>query len=73
MLYLVEVPDSIRSLETQLNEISKKVDVDDVVSDCLDGLSIQDLLIRIDTLESIIVRTRNVTYERGDSSSGSAA
>ena len=73
MLYLVEVPDSIRSLETQLNEISKKVDVDDVVSHCLDGLSIQDLLIRIDTLESIIVRTRNVTYERGDSSSGSAA
>lgn len=52
MLYLVEVPNSNSSLETRLNEISKKVYVIDVVSDHLDKLSIQDLFARVDTLKS---------------------
>ena len=73
MLYLVEVPDSISSLETRLDEISKKVDAINAVSDCLDGLPIQDLLTRVDTLESQVMRTGNVTYERGNSSLGFAA
>ena len=64
--------DSIRSLETQLNEISKKVVAIDAVSSCLDELPIQKLLTKFDTLESLIVRTENVTYECGDSSSSSA-
>ena len=68
MLHLVEVLDSIRFLEMRL----KKVDVIDVVSIRLNGLPIQDLLARVDTLESQIIRTGNVTYKRGDSLSGSA-
>ena len=71
MLYLVEVFDSIRFLEKQHEEVAKKVDVVDAVSHRLDELSIQELLTRVDTLEPQIVRTGNVTYGRGDSSSGS--
>ena len=41
-----------------------------VVSDCLDGLPIHELLTRVDTLESQTVTTGNVTYEHGDNSSG---
>ena len=39
----------------------------------LDGLPIQKLLKIIDTLESRILRTGNVTYERGGNSLGSTA
>ena len=52
MLYLVEVPNSISSLETRLNEILKKIDAIYAVFSRLDGLPIQDLLTRVDTLES---------------------
>ena len=41
MLYLVEVPDSIRFLEKRLEEISKKVDAITVVTSHLDRLPIQ--------------------------------
>ena len=41
------------------------------MSDRLDRLPIYELLIRVDTLESQIVKMGNVTYECGDSSSGS--
>ena len=71
MLYLVQVSDSIHSLKTRLNEIAKKVDVVDAISGCLDRLPIQYLLTRVDSLESRIMRTGNVTYKRGDSSSSS--
>ena len=37
------------------------------------GLPIQELLTRVDTLESRIVRTENVTYKRRDSLLGSVA
>ena len=73
MLYQVEVLDSISSLETQLNEISKKADAIDVVSGRLDRLPIRDLLARVDTLESRVMRIGNVTYERREISSSSTA
>ena len=72
MLYLVDVPDSIRFLEQRLEDISKKANGIEAVSGCLDGLPIQELLTRVDTLESQVLRTGNVT-ERGDSSSSSVA
>ena len=69
----MKLHDSIRSLKTRLNEIFKKADVVDAVFDRVDGLSIQDLLTRVDTLESQLVRIGNVTYEHGDSWSGFVA
>ena len=39
----------------------------------LDGLPIRDLLARVDTPESRVMRIGNVTYERGDSSSSVSA
>ncbi|KAA0046894.1 uncharacterized protein E5676_scaffold298G00720 [Cucumis melo var. makuwa] len=65
MLYLVEVSDSIRYLESRLKEIFKKL------VKCVKGLLIQELLARVDTLEANVRRT--VNYERGDSSSGFVA
>ena len=66
MLYLVEVPDSIRFLETRLEEISQKVVAINAETGRLDKIPIQELLTRVDTLETKVVRTGN--YERGDSS-----
>ena len=71
MLYLVEVPDSIRYLESRLDEISEKTDTIDEVADRVEGLPIQELLARIDTLEANVERTSN--FEYGDSSSGFVA
>ena len=73
ILHLMEVPGSIRLMEERLEEVSERADAVDVVSGRLDGLPIQDLLARVDTLESQILRIGNVSYERGDSSSGSVA
>ena len=73
MLYLVEVPDSIQFLEQQLKDIAKNVDGIEAMFGRLDRLPIQELLTRVDTLESRVMRTENVTYEHGDSSSGSVA
>ena len=73
MLHLVEVLDSIQFLEKRCEKVSKKADVIDVVASCLDGLTIQEWLIRFDTLESRIVKTGNVIYEHGDSSSSYVA
>ena len=73
MLHLMEVPDSIRFMEERLEEVSERAAAVDAVSGRLDGLPIQDLLARVDMLESQIQRIGNVPYERGDSSSGSVA
>ncbi|KAA0025392.1 uncharacterized protein E6C27_scaffold1220G00220 [Cucumis melo var. makuwa] len=54
MLYLVEVPDSIRYLESRLDEISEKTDTIDAVAGRVEGLPIQELLARVDTLETNI-------------------
>ncbi|TYK07341.1 uncharacterized protein E5676_scaffold202G00570 [Cucumis melo var. makuwa] len=71
MLYLVEVPDSIRFLESRLEEIAEKIDTIDAVAGRVKGLSIQKLLARVDTLEGNIGRTGS--HELGDSSTGSVA
>ncbi|KAA0053838.1 uncharacterized protein E6C27_scaffold135G002280 [Cucumis melo var. makuwa] len=71
MLYLVEVPDFVRYLESRLDEISEKTDIINAVAGRVEGLSIQELLARVDTLEANAGRT--VNYEYGDSSSGFVA
>ncbi|KAA0055009.1 uncharacterized protein E6C27_scaffold43052G001620 [Cucumis melo var. makuwa] len=71
MLYLVEVPDSIRYLESRLDKISEKTNIIDVVAGRVEGLPIQELLARVDTLEANA--GRNVNYEYGDSSSSFVA
>ncbi|KAA0066842.1 uncharacterized protein E5676_scaffold384G002010 [Cucumis melo var. makuwa] len=73
MLYLVEVPDSIRYLESRLDEISTKTNMIDAVAGRVEGLPIQELLARVDTLEENTNFRRTVNYERGDSLSGFAA
>ncbi|KAA0050696.1 9-cis-epoxycarotenoid dioxygenase NCED6 [Cucumis melo var. makuwa] len=73
MLYLVEVSDSIRYLESRLDEIFEKTDIIDVVAGRVEGLPIQELLARVDTLEANTNVRKTVNYERGDSSSGFAA
>ncbi|KAA0054245.1 uncharacterized protein E5676_scaffold45G00610 [Cucumis melo var. makuwa] len=72
MPYLVEVPDSICYLEFRLDEISEKTDTIDAVAGRVEGLPIQELLARVDTLETNTNVIRTVNYERGDSSSGFA-
>uniref|UniRef100_A0A9I9EE14 Senescence-specific cysteine protease sag39 n=1 Tax=Cucumis melo TaxID=3656 RepID=A0A9I9EE14_CUCME len=71
MLYLVEVPVSIRFLESRLEEIAEKIDMIDAVAGRVEGLSIQELLARVDTLEGTVGRIGS--HERGDSSTGSVA
>ena len=62
MLSLAEVPDSIRFLESRLEEITEKTDTIDVVVGRVEGLPIQKLLARVDTLEENIGRTVNYEY-----------
>ncbi|TYK11803.1 RNA-directed DNA polymerase-like protein [Cucumis melo var. makuwa] len=71
MLYLAKVPDSVRFLESRFEEIAEKTDTIDTVASRVEGLPIQELLARVDTLEGNIGRT--VNYEYGDSSSGFVA
>uniref|UniRef100_A0A9I9EHE8 Uncharacterized protein n=1 Tax=Cucumis melo TaxID=3656 RepID=A0A9I9EHE8_CUCME len=54
MLYLVEVPDSIRYLESRLEEISDKTNMIDVVAGRVEGFPIQELMTRVDALETTI-------------------
>ena len=71
MLYLVEVPDSIRFYESRLEEITEKTDMIDAVAGRVEGLPIQELLARVDTLEETVGRIGS--HECGDSSTGSVA
>ncbi|TYK01359.1 uncharacterized protein E5676_scaffold29G00450 [Cucumis melo var. makuwa] len=73
MLYLVEVPDSIRYLESRLDKISEKTNTIDAVVGRVEGFPIQELMARVDTLEKNINIERTVNYERGDSSTDSIA
>ncbi|KAA0046481.1 uncharacterized protein E5676_scaffold1251G00300 [Cucumis melo var. makuwa] len=73
MLYLVEVLDSIRYLKSSLEEISEKAGIIDAVAGRVEGLPIQELLVRVDTLEANTNVRRTVNYELGDSSSGFVA
>ncbi|XP_031745857.1 uncharacterized protein LOC116406303 [Cucumis sativus] len=56
-----------RAKVLRLEDIAKKADGIEVVFGRLDGLPIQELLTRVDALKSRVMRTGNVTYERGDS------
>ncbi|KAA0050738.1 uncharacterized protein E5676_scaffold726G00120 [Cucumis melo var. makuwa] len=71
MLYLAEVPDSVYFLEFRLEEITEKTDKIDTIAGRVEGLLIQELLERVDTLEVNVGRI--VNYEYGDSSSGFVA
>ncbi|KAA0025805.1 senescence-specific cysteine protease sag39 [Cucumis melo var. makuwa] len=71
MLYLVEVPDSIRFLESRLEEIAEKTNMIDAVAGRVEGLPIQELLARVDTLEGTVGRTGS--HEHRDSSTDSVA
>ncbi|KAA0062302.1 uncharacterized protein E5676_scaffold313G003310 [Cucumis melo var. makuwa] len=71
MLYLVEVLDSIRFLESRLEEIAEKTDMIDAIVGRVEGLPIQELLARVNTLKGNVGRTSS--HERGDSSMGSVA
>jgi len=71
MLYLIEVPDSVRFLEYRLDEIAAKADTIDAVAGRLDGMPVQELMMRVETLEDKV--TRPCGFERGDSLSGSVA
>ncbi|KAA0039097.1 uncharacterized protein E5676_scaffold2047G00180 [Cucumis melo var. makuwa] len=51
MLCLVEVSDSIRFLESRLEEMFEKADAIDAVAGRVKGLPIHELLARVDTLE----------------------
>ncbi|TYK03044.1 uncharacterized protein E5676_scaffold46G001390 [Cucumis melo var. makuwa] len=73
MLYLVEVPDSIRYLESRVDEISEKANMIDAVAGRVEGLPIKELLARVDALEENTNARRTINYERGESSSGFAA
>uniref|UniRef100_A0A9I9E5B3 Uncharacterized protein n=1 Tax=Cucumis melo TaxID=3656 RepID=A0A9I9E5B3_CUCME len=66
MLYLVELPDSIRYLESRLDEIFEKTDMIDAVAGRVEGLPIQELLARVNTLEANTNVGITVNYERGD-------
>ncbi|KAA0041705.1 uncharacterized protein E5676_scaffold594G00420 [Cucumis melo var. makuwa] len=71
MLYLVEVSDSIRFLESRLEEVAEKTDTINAVAGPVEGLLIQKLLTRVDTLEENVGRT--YSHECGDNSTGSVA
>ncbi|KAA0035567.1 reverse transcriptase [Cucumis melo var. makuwa] len=71
MLYLVEVSDSIRFLESRLEEIAEKTDTIDSVASRVEGLPLQELFARVDTLEGNVGRTGS--HGRGDSSMGTVA
>ncbi|KAA0060454.1 uncharacterized protein E6C27_scaffold22G002810 [Cucumis melo var. makuwa] len=62
MLYLVEVPDSILYLESRLKETAEKNGTIDAVAGRVEGLPIQELLERVDTLEVNVGRTVNYKY-----------
>jgi len=71
MLYLREVPDALRFLETRVQEISEKADGIDAVAGRLDGMPVKELMLRVETLETKAARPSS--FERGDSSSNSVA
>ncbi|KAA0056664.1 senescence-specific cysteine protease sag39 [Cucumis melo var. makuwa] len=63
MLYLAEVPNSIRFLEFRLEEIAEKIDTINAVAGRVEGLPIQELLARVGTLKGNVGRNVNYEYE----------
>ena len=72
MLYLQEVLDNLRYEDEHVKELVVLMeDWIDIVAICLDGMPIQELMFRVDTLEEIATRVGG--FERGDSLTGSVA
>lgn len=71
MLYLIGVPDGMRVLEAQLEEVESKLGKIDAMNDRLDVLPIQELMIRFDGTKDNVARFS--TIEREDSSTGAVA
>ena len=57
MLFLKEVPDTIRFLEARVKELSGKVVEIDAMGNRLDGLSIAELMFRVTSLEEKVTPT----------------
>jgi len=63
LLYLIEVPDQVRFLETRLKEVSEKAGGIDAVAGRLDGMPLKELMTRVSTLEANASRLGS--FERG--------
>ena len=59
MLFLKEVPDTIRFLEARVKELSVKVVEIDAMGNRLDGLPIAELMFRVTSLEK-----KSYSYEK---------
>ena len=57
MLFLKEVPDTIRFLEAWVIELNRKVVEIDAMGNRLDGLSIAELMFRLTSLEKRVAPT----------------
>lgn len=51
MLFLKEIHDTVSFLEGRVTKLNKKVEGIDTIGACLDGLSIKELMYRVDSLE----------------------
>ena len=59
MLFLKEVPDTIRFLEEQVTELNEKVVQIDAIGNRLDGLPIAELMFQVGLLEERVAPTSN--------------
>ena len=59
MLFLKEVPDTIRFLEERVTELNGKVVQIDAMGNRLDGLPIAELMFRVSSLEERVAPTSN--------------
>ena len=50
-MFLKEIHDTVSFLEGQVTKLNKKVEGIDTIGACLDGLSIKELMYRVDSLE----------------------
>ena len=57
MLFLKEVPDTVRFLEAQMTELNGKVVEIDTMGNRLDGLPIKELMFRVASLEERVTPT----------------
>lgn len=71
MLFLKEAPNTVCFLEERTMELNEKFGGIDVVSTCLVGLPIKELIFKVDSLEERA--TQSNSLERGGSSESSVA
>ena len=68
-LYMRELPDEVIFLWTRLDELDEKVQEIDVLNYQIDGLPINKLTLRVDSIEHKVARTDS--FECGSSASSS--